>query len=104
MDHRLKLSTKELIDRKQLADFKIKCIVLKYPESVCKAVKGFAYPDEMNFIVGYESRNNFIRDLAISLNGNSLILFTYVEKHGKILHDLFLELSKCSEVTIPSRF
>jgi len=85
------ISTKELIDRKQLADFKIKCIVLKYPEEVCKIVKGFAYPDEMNFIVGHEGRNNFIRDLAISLKGNSLILFTYVEKHGKILHDLLTE-------------
>jgi superfamily II DNA or RNA helicase len=88
------ISTKELIERKQLADFKIKCIVLKYPEAICKAVKGFAYPDEMNFIVGYEGRNNFIRDLAISLNGNSLILFTYVEKHGKILYDLLTEKAK----------
>ena len=88
------ISTKELIDRKQLADFKIKCIVLKYPEATCKAVKGFAYPDEMNFIVSHEGRNNFIRDLGISLNGNSLILFTYVEKHGKILYDLLTEKAK----------
>ena len=88
------ISTKELIDRKQLADFKIKCLILKYPEEVCKAVKGFAYPDEMNFIVSHEGRNNFIRDLAINLNGNSLILFTYVEKHGKILYDLLTEKAK----------
>lgn len=88
------ISTKELIDRKQLADFKIKCLILKYPEEVCKAVKGFAYPDEMNFIVSHEGRNNLIRDLAINLNGNSLILFTYVEKHGKILYDLLTEKAK----------
>ena len=88
------ISTKELIDRKQLAEFKIKCLILKYPEEVCKAVKGFAYPDEMNFIVSHEGRNNFIRDLAINLNGNSLILFTYVEKHGKILYDLLTEKAK----------
>jgi len=88
------ISTKELIDRKQLADFKIKCIVLKYPNDVCKAVKGFVYSDEMNFIVSHEGRNNFIRDLGISLNGNSLILFTYVEKHGKILYDLIGEKAK----------
>jgi len=88
------ISTKELIDRKQLADFKIKCIVLKYPNDVCKAVKGFVYSDEMNFIVSHEGRNNFIRDLCISLSGNSLILFTYVEKHGKILYDLIGEKAK----------
>lgn len=92
------ISTKELIDRKQLADFKIKCLILKYPEEVCKAVKGFTYPDEMNFIVSHEGRNNFIRDLAINLNGNSLILFTYVEKHGKILYDLLTEKAKVRKI------
>jgi len=81
------ITTKELIDRKQLADFKIKCIVLKYPEAVCKAVKGFTYPDEMNFLTQHEGRNQFIVDLALNLKGNSLILFTYVEKHGKILFE-----------------
>lgn len=79
------ISTKELIDRKQLADFKIKCIVLKYPETVCKSMKGKTYQEEMDFLVSYEERNKFIRNLALSLTGNTLILFTYVEKHGKIL-------------------
>jgi hypothetical protein len=79
------ISTKELIDRKQLADFKIKCIVLKYPETVCKSMKGKSYQEEMDFLVSYEERNRFIRNLALSLTGNTLILFTYVEKHGRIL-------------------
>ena len=85
------ISTKELIERKQLANFSIKCIVLKYPEIVCKAIKGFTYPDEMNFLTQHEGRNNFICDLAINLKGNSLILFTYVEKHGKILYESIKE-------------
>jgi superfamily II DNA or RNA helicase len=85
------ISTKELIERKQLANFKIKCLILKYPEVVCKSIKGFTYPDEMNFLVSHEGRNNFIRDLSVSLNGNSLILFTYVEKHGRVLFDLIQE-------------
>jgi superfamily II DNA or RNA helicase len=85
------ISTKELIERKQLANFSIKCIILKYPEVVCKSVKGFTYPDEMNFLTQHEGRNNFIRDLAINLKGNTLILFTYVEKHGKILLELIKE-------------
>ena len=81
------ISTKELIDRKQLANFSIKCIVLKYPEATCKIVKGFTYQDEMAFLVGHEGRNKFIADLSINLKGNTLVLFTYVEKHGKILFD-----------------
>jgi superfamily II DNA or RNA helicase len=85
------ISTKELIERKQLANFNIKCLVLKYPDLVCKAVKGFTYQDEMNFLTQHEGRNNFIRDLAINLKGNTLILFTYVDKHGRILFDLIKE-------------
>jgi len=92
------ISTKELIERKQLANFSIKCIVLKYPDAVCKAIKGFTYPDEMNFLTQHEGRNNFIRDLAINLKGNSLILFTYVEKHGKILYDLIGEKANSRKV------
>jgi superfamily II DNA or RNA helicase len=87
------ISTKELIERKQLANFSIKCIVLKYPEQTCKAVKGFTYQDEMAFLVAHEGRNKFIADLATNLNGNTLVLFTYVEKHGKILYDDIV--SKC---------
>ena len=82
------ITTKELIDRKQLADFSIKCIVLKYPEAICKLTKGRTYPEEIDFLVSYEERNRFIRNLAISLEGNTLVLFTYVQKHGKILKSM----------------
>jgi superfamily II DNA or RNA helicase len=48
-------------------------------------MKGKSYQEEMDFLVSYEERNRFIRNLALSLAGNTLILFTYVEKHGRIL-------------------
>ena len=35
-----------------------------------------------------ETRNKFIKNLAVSLKGNTLILYQYVDKHGKILYDL----------------
>ena len=82
------ISTKELIDRNQLADFSIKFLVMKYPEAVCKLVKGMTYQEEIDFIVRNEARNNFIANLTMSLKGNTLILFTFVEKHGIILKDL----------------
>lgn len=85
------ISTKELIERNQLADFSIKFLIMKYPETVCKAVRGLSYQEEIDFIVRNEARNNFIANLAISLKGNTLILFTFVEKHGIILKQLIDE-------------
>jgi superfamily II DNA or RNA helicase len=64
------------------------CVILKYSEEIRKARKNNTYQDEMDFIVGFEPRNKFIRNLAIKSTGNTLVLFQYVEKHGKILYDL----------------
>lgn len=80
-------TTAELIEQKHLADFQIKAIVLKYSEETCKACRGLSYQDEMDFIVRNPNRNRFLRNLAISLKGNTLLLFQYVEKHGKLLYD-----------------
>ena len=82
------ISTKELIDKKTLADFSIKALVLTYPEAECKLVKDMNYQDEMDYIVSHSGRNNFIKDLTLRLNQNTLVLFQYVEKHGKVLYDM----------------
>lgn len=84
-------STSELIGNKQLADFIIKCLILKYPEDTCKKLKKAEYPEEMNYIISNTARNNFIKNLALSLEGNSLVLFQYVEKHGKHLYNIIKE-------------
>jgi superfamily II DNA or RNA helicase len=81
-------STKQLMDNDQLAELKIFGLVLQYPDDVKKACKDNKYPDEMDFLCGYEPRNKFIRNLALNQKGNSLVLFQYVEKHGAILFDL----------------
>ena len=86
-------TTAKLIENKQLADFRIKCLVLKYPEDVCKQSRGWDYQSEIEYIVSSKARNEFIRNLALSLQGNSLILFNLVEKHGKQLHKLIKEKS-----------
>jgi hypothetical protein len=46
------------------------------------------YQDEVDFIVTHQKRNDFIKYLTLSLNGNTLLLFQYVEKHGKVLYDM----------------
>ena len=81
-------TTKDLIDKKQLADLKIQCIVLKYPKEEAIQVKNLKYQEEMDYIVSHEKRNNFIKNLTKDQTGNTLVLFQYVEKHGKILYDL----------------
>ncbi len=82
------VSTKKLIDDKTLSSFKIRSLVLTYPEQECKLVKDMNYQDEIDYIVTHEKRNNFIKDLTLSLNNNTLVLFQFVEKHGSVLYDL----------------
>ena len=81
-------TTKELIDKKQLASFEIKAITLKYPEEQCKQIVRKKYQEEVDFLVGNNKRNAFIRNLAVSLEGNTLVLFQYVEKHGNLLYEI----------------
>lgn len=81
------ISTSELIEQKHLSQFKIKCIVLKYPEETCKQIKGSTYQDEMDFLVRNQARNRFLKNLTLSLDGNTLVLFQYVDKHGRELYE-----------------
>ena len=92
------VSTKELIDKKTLASFNIKSLVLTYPEEECKLVKDMNYQDEMDYIVTHQKRNEFIRDLTLNLNSNTLVLFQYVEKHGSVLYDMINKSAKDRKV------
>ena len=39
-------------------------------------------------MVEHRGRNNLIKNLVKDLEGNTLVLFNYVEKHGEPLYDL----------------
>jgi superfamily II DNA or RNA helicase len=91
-------STAELIDKGQLAAFKIKCLILKYPDPVCKMAKDWDYNQEVEYIVMNNARNEFIKNLTLSLKGNTLILFQFVEKHGRDLHALIKQHTKNRQV------
>jgi len=77
------VTTKELIEKKTLADLKIKCIILKH-ENVKVRME---YAEELEYIVTHKGRQDFIINLLQHLNGNTLCLFQLVEKHGKPLHE-----------------
>ena len=81
-------TTSELMEQNHVATLKIKAIILQYNQDIRKQAKDFTYQDEIDFLVRYEPRNKFIRNLALNLNGNTLVLFQYVEKHGKLLYDM----------------
>ena len=42
----------------------------------------------MQYIITHERRNNFIKNLALDLKGNTLILYARVEGHGLPLYEL----------------
>ena len=81
-------TTKALIDSGRLSNLNITCIVLKYSEEIRKERNKNTYQDEMDWLVSCAQRNKFIRNLAVNSKGNTLVLFQYVEKHGKVLYDL----------------
>ena len=81
-------TTKKLMDSGKLAELNIMCVLLKYNEEIRKERKNKTYQEEMDWLVSCEPRNKFIRNLAINSKGNTLVLFQYVEKHGKVLYDL----------------
>lgn len=85
------VTTKELIEKNILANLKINCLVLNHPDESKKEVKRVTYQEEIDWIVKSKSRNEFICNLASKINGNTLILFNYVEKHGKLLFDMMSE-------------
>ena len=87
-------STDKLIKDDHLADIIIKCLTLKYPDEVRKLSKDLTYQQEMEYISQNKKRNTFIKNLAESCKGNTLILFQMVEKQGKLLEDLSKDSDK----------
>ena len=81
------VTTKNLIDQKHLAQFKIQCITLKYNNEIRKLAKSFDYQQEIDFLTNYEPRNKFISKATILQKGNTLVLFRIIN-HGKTIHDL----------------
>lgn len=85
------ISTRELMDSNRVANLKITCLMLKYDEVTRQIANKSQYQDEMNLIVAHEGRNKFIRNLALNSDGNTLVLFQYVAKHGRVLYEMIKE-------------
>ena len=84
-------TTKKLIEEKTLADLKIYNIILEYNDTIRNALKKATYQEEIDFIVQYDNRNKFITNLALDQKENTLVLFQFVEKQGKVLYEMMNE-------------
>jgi superfamily II DNA or RNA helicase len=80
------VNTKELIEKGRASQLNIHCLVLKHSQQ-----KFNAYEDEVQYLITNEKRNNYIKNLALSLKGNTLIMFSRVETHGEVLYNLIKE-------------
>lgn len=87
-------TTKELQDEDHLAKLEIKRIILEYEKNERSNFGVKTYQEEIEYIVTNENRNKFIRNLTVSLSGNTLVLYNYVEKHGKPLFQMIRDLAK----------
>ena len=85
--HQQIITTKELQDSGTLADLNIKCITLEYSDEDKKQYSKAKYQDEIKFLFENRKRNKFLCNLALSLKGNTLLLFRHVETHGVPLYN-----------------
>lgn len=86
-------TTSDLINKSQLSEFKINALVLGYSDAERKAAKTFSWEDEVSFLISNERRNKYIAKLAASLKGNTLVLFSRVDNHGKPLFEAIQKLT-----------
>ena len=84
-------TTRKLQDDNTLAALDIKRIELNYTDKEKTDLGQATYQAEIDFIVSHDKRNKFIRNLALDQKGNTLVLYNYVEKHGKPLFNLIEE-------------
>ena len=77
------IKTDELMKKGHLAKLDINVLLLKHPPQ-----KFEVFEDEVKYIIGHERRNNYIKNLALDLKGNTLILYARVEGHGEPLYEL----------------
>lgn len=90
-------TTKQLMEKNRLSEFEIKCLILKHDDEICEKLKKCTYQEEIEYLILNEQRNKFIKNLSVSLKGNTLILYQYVDKHGKILYDMISKTKNIGE-------
>jgi len=77
------IRTKELMAKGHVAKLDINILLLKHPPH-----KFENFEEEIQYIINHDKRNNLIKELTLTLKGNTLVLFARVEGHGQPLYEL----------------
>ena len=83
------INTKELQEKGYLAKLSIKVLLLKHDPTTFDT-----YQDEIEYLIGHEKRNKFIRNLVWDLKGNTLLLYSRVATHGQVLYDIINKVER----------
>jgi superfamily II DNA or RNA helicase len=84
------VTTTQLQKEGRLANLKIKCVILDYDDETKKMGSKLKYQDELKFLFEHEKRNKFLHGLALTLKGNTLILYSRIA-HGETLFKMIEE-------------
>jgi len=87
-------TTVKLMESQTLAELDISVLLLRYHNDICEMMADKSYQEEIDYIVTNPDRLRFVTNLATSQEGNTLVLFQFVEKHGKLLYDQVKEVAE----------
>jgi superfamily II DNA or RNA helicase len=104
-------TNKELMDKNILTEALIYLIRLKYTDKqVCnkimngdkeiKDIKDYKtkrkklFDAENEYIINSDERNKYLLELTLSRRGNTLVMFQFVEKQGKLIYNLLKNVSE----------
>lgn len=82
------ITTRELIDRGEAAEFDTHCIMLMHDE-----FKPHDYESEKQYLIGNEKRNKFICKLSLKQEKNTLVLFERIGAHGVVLYEMLQKMT-----------
>jgi superfamily II DNA or RNA helicase len=88
------ITTKKLIDNKQVSGIKIRPVVLEYPVEDKDFCKKMDYQDETSFIISHQSRLTKVSKLTAGLPGTTLLLVSRRDDHAVPLYDEIKKYSK----------
>jgi len=84
-------TTKILMEKNEVAQFKVNSIILEYPRNITKIVEKLEWAKQQDFLETNENpRQNLIIELAKSLKENTLILFRK-RTHGNYLYEKLVQ-------------
>lgn len=88
------VKTMELMNKGEVAKFQINNILLQYSDDIKLKLHHASYQDEYNEIISNKDRLELINNFTLKLNQNVLVLYTRIDKHGKLIYDSLNELNK----------